>query len=334
MLTISQTKHDGFEQVVGFSDTDFQCYIAIHNTVLGTALGGCRIRPYASRDEAVADAMRLAKGMTYKSSLAGLDFGGGKCVVVAEKATREIMLRVGEAVNYFTGRYITAEDVGTHLTDIQIVAEVCPYTVHLDGSAMTARGVLACMQAAVRYQQQWGDQLHGIPIWVQGLGKVGMDLAERICRLIPDDLNLMVSDLRTDLVARAEALGARGLTEADKRFVAIYAPCAMGQVITAENVDKVNHSIICGSANNQLADDSYAEILHQRDVLYVPDFLANAGGIVNAHYELANKEYDLALCEEHTDYLGEILVSVLTTAKKENSNPLIVAKRMAEERFT
>lgn len=331
-MLISEEAHDGFEQVVSFSDADFQCYIAIHSTVLGTALGGCRIRPYASAADAMADAMRLAEGMTYKSSLAGLDFGGGKCVVVAEKATREIMLKVGEAVNYLGGRYITAEDVGTHLTDVQTVAEVCPHTVHLDGSAMTARGVLACMKAAVRYHGQWGDQLHGIPIWVQGLGKVGMDLAARICQLIPDDLNLAVSDLRADLVGMAEAMGARGMTEAEKRFVAIYAPCAMGHVITAENVGTVNYSIICGSANNQLVSDGYADILHQRDVLYVPDFLANAGGVINAAYEVG-REFDLAACEEHTDYLGEVLTNVLAVARAEGCTPLAVAKRMAEERF-
>ena len=331
-MLISEEKHEGFEQVVSFSDADFKCFISVHNTALGTAIGGCRIRPYASRDDAIADVMRLSKGMTYKSSLAGLDFGGGKCVVIADKATREIMLKVGEAVNYFSGRYITAEDVGTHLTDIQTVSEVCPYTVHLDGSAMTARGVLACMKAAVRFQGQWGNDLNGIPIWVQGLGKVGMDLVERICQFIPDDLNLMVNDLQADLVTRAEALGARALTESDKRFVAIYSPCAMGHVINEDNVNVVNYSIICGSANNQLSHDEYAEVLHKRDVLYVPDFLANAGGVISAAYEVG-REFDLALCEEHTDYLGEVLTDILTIAKDKHLTPLAIAKQMAEERF-
>ena len=331
-LKISHEKHLGFEQVVSFSDTDFKCFIAIHNTVLGTALGGCRIKPYGSHDDAVADVMRLAKGMTYKSSIAGLNFGGGKCVVLAEKATREIMLKVGEAVNYFDGRYITAEDVGTNLADIETAAEVTPYTVHLDGSSMTARGVLACMQAAVLYQHQWGDVLDGVPIWVQGLGKVGMDLVVRIRELIPDDLNLMVSDLRPELVSQAEAMGARALTEPDKRFVAIYAPCAMGHVITADNVNTVTHSIICGSANNQLAHDEYAEVLHKRDVLYVPDVLASGGGIIHAFYEL-DKVFDQVKCEEHTDYLGTVLTSILTIAKEENSTPLAIAMRIAEERF-
>jgi leucine dehydrogenase len=329
-LKISELVRDGYERVVSFSDdSGFQAYIAIHSTILGPALGGCRIKSYASTDDALTDVLLLSKGMTYKSSIAGLNFGGGKCVVMAEKATREIMLKVGEAVEYFNGLYVTAEDVGTTLADIQTAAEVTDYTVHLDGSSMTARGVLACMKTAVKFHGGWGEELNGLPIWVQGLGKVGMDLAERIAAHIPDHLNLMVSDLRPEAVTQAEAMGARELTEGDKRFVAIYAPCAMGQVINADNVNKVNYSIICGSANNQLLHDDYAEVLRQRDVLYCPEFLVNAGGIINASYEF-ERDFDQQKCEEHTDYLSEVLLKVLTMAKDDNTTPLKIAMQLAE----
>lgn len=330
-LTISEQKHDGYERIVEFSDdTDFRCFIAIHNTRLGPSLGGCRLKPYASTGDALLDVMRLSKGMTYKSSLAGLFYGGGKCVVMAEKATREVMLKVGEAVNHFDGLYVTAEDVGTTLADIETVAEVSPHTVHLDGSAMTARGVLACMQAAVKWQGHWGDSLSGIPIWVQGLGKVGMDLAKRLLTL--DVPNIHVTDLRNENVREAIDHGARELTEKERKFIAVYSPCAMGQVITPVNAEVVNYSIICGSANNQLLTDDLAKVLQRRDVLYAPDFLVNAGGVINAAYEIG-QTFDQDKCEIHTDNLGEVLINIFDLAKSDGVTPLRAAMTFAEARF-
>ena len=190
-IQIERLTCDGYEQVVHFSDDAFQCFIALHNTKLGPAIGGCRLKWYDTSDDALADVLRLSKGMTYKSSLAGLDFGGGKCVVIAERPTRDIMLKVGECVNFFAGEYITAEDVGTTLLDTAITGEITPYVAHLDGSAMTARGVLACMLAAADHLDQWGG-LDGVPIWIEGLGKVGMDLANRL----QGHNNLYVTDLQ------------------------------------------------------------------------------------------------------------------------------------------
>lgn len=331
-LAVTERKYDGYERVVEFSDdTGFQCFIAIHNTKLGPAIGGCRLKPYASKEDALTDVMRLSKGMTYKSSLAGLDFGGGKCVVMADKATRDIMLKVGEAVNHFDGKYITAEDVGTSLADIMTTAETSAYTVHLDGSEMTARGVLACMQAAVKWHGQWGDNLTGVPIWVQGLGKVGMDLTRRLLEM--PIANIWVTDLRADAIEQAKAMGASALNESEKKFIAIYSPCAMGQVVTADNVDCITHSIICGSANNQLLSDAYADFLQQKDVLYAPDFLVNAGGVIHAAYEIG-QEFDQAACEAHTDNLGEVLVNIFEIAKGEKTTPLQAAMTFAEERFS
>lgn len=328
-LQIEHLQHDGYEQVVSFRDDEFCCFIAIHNTRLGPAIGGCRIKPYPSDADALFDVLRLAKGMTYKSSLAGLNFGGGKCVVMADRASPEIMRKVGEAVNYFQGNYITAEDIGTTLADTMIAGEVTPFVAHLDGSSMTARGVLASMQAAAKYLGKGEDiDFSGVPIWVQGLGKVGMDLVQRL----QGHNNVYVNDLRADLVTHAKTLGAYEITEIDRRFIAIYAPCAMGQVVNAGNVNGLTYTIICGSANNVLADDSYAEILHQRHVLYCPDYLVNSGGVINAAYEM-NPPFDQAACDAATDALGERLVHVLSLAEMEKITPLAAANLLAEARL-
>ena len=326
-LQIERLACDGYEQVVHFSDDTFHCFIALHNTKLGPAIGGCRLKPYDAMGDALDDVLRLSKGMTYKSSLAGLNFGGGKCVVVAEQPTRDILLKVGEAVNYFDGAYITAEDVGTTLSDTAVIGEITPYVAHLDGSAMTARGVLACMLAATKHVGQW-DGIDGVPIWIQGLGKVGMDLAKRL----HDHTNLYVSDLHAARLDEAIAQGAHALTATDQKFIAIYSPCAMGQVVNASNVADLTYTIICGSANNQLADESYAELLRQRSVLYCPDFLTNAGGVINAAFEMC-QPYDEALCEAATDLLGTLLTEVLERAEREGTTPLAVAKGIAESRF-
>ena len=326
MLQIEHLPHDDYEQVVHFSDDEFHCFIALHSTKLGPALGGCRLKPYASEADALLDVLRLAKGMTYKSSLAGLSLGGGKCVVMAEKATRDIMLKVGDAVNYFKGDYCTAEDVGTTLDDINVVAETTGHVVHLDGSPNTARSVFAAMQAAAEYLGQW-DNLDGVPIWIQGLGKVGRDLAMRL----HGHNNLYVSDLRPDVVAQAVAAGAHEITESDRKFIAIYAPCALGQVIHPGNVHGLTYSIICGAANNQLVDESYADILHHNHVLWCPDYLVNAGGVITAAGEIEGwSEEEVA---ERCDAVGIVMTNVLNLAEASKVSPLAMANTLAELRL-
>lgn len=334
-LIMKHEKHDGYEEILNFSDdTGLQGYVAIHNTKLGMGLGGCRIKSYSSNEEALLDALRLAKGMTYKSSLAGLNFGGAKCVVNAPKATREIMLKVGEAVEFLKGRYCSAEDVGTTLDDVHIMREVTKHTAQLDGSMMTARGVLACIKAAVKYRNQWEDledpvDLENLTVWIQGLGKVGMDLFNR---LVPLKTDLYVSDLRPDAVVEAIESGAREITEEQKRFINIYAPCAMGQVINENNVNKIAYAIICGSANNQLVHEEYADVLRHNDVLYCPDWLVNSGGVINAAYEIGIA-FDEEACGKATDAVGDKLLEVFAMADEENTTPLKIASIIAETRF-
>ena len=330
-MNLHATREDypGYEQVVSFHDDDgFQCFIALHNTKRGPAVGGCRLKPYLSSADALLDSLRLAKSMTYKSSIAGLDLGGGKCIVMADRATPDIMHKVGEAVNYFGGDYITAEDIGTTLADIELAGEITKHVVHVDGSRMTARGVLVSMMAAALYCGEWGDSLDGVAIWVQGLGKVGLPLALSLVNL--EYPNVYVSDLREDRVTQACAAGAYAMVEADKKFMSIYAPCAMGQVITPSNVHTLRYTIICGAANNQLADDSYAKLLHDNRVIFCPDFLVNGGGVISAACEIG-QPYDQQRCEAMTEHLGVRLLEVFDMAKRERITPLAAANRLAEE---
>lgn len=333
-LTITHEKQNDYEQVVKFTDDDFICYIAIHNTKLGPAVGGCRIKNYNSVEDARTDVLRLAKGMTYKSSLAGLNFGGGKAVVIADKPTRNIMLKVGEAINYFNGQYFSAEDVGTKLSDIQIAGEITPYVAKLDGSAMTARGVFNCMVAAYCYKY-YDNSLDNVSVWIEGLGKVGMELAKYYPSLKNNDnpkVELYVSDLRKDVIKEAIGFGAKKITESKKKLINIYSPCAMGQVVNIQNVNSVKYDIICGSANNQLIDDNFADVLQNNNVLYCCDYLVNSGGIINAAFEFG-KEFDQVACEKYTDGLSDKLLDVFAMAKSDKMNPLKASNRLAEERF-
>lgn len=335
-LQMKLLDQEGYEQVTEFTDDDgFHCIISIHNTRLGPALGGCRLRPYKTRDDALLDVIRLSKGMTYKSSLAGLNFGGGKCVIIAEKPTREIMLKLGEAVNLLNGNFITGEDIGVTLEDVQIAGEVSPHVIHCDGSPMTARGVVVCMNTAIDYLR-----IHRMktPVWVQGVGKVGIDVARRIYEqnianryFGINEFDLQISDIRPTLIQ--EACLSYGATEYNEsNNIDIYVPCAMGQVVNAGNVNLLKYRIICGSANNQLVENEFAEILHANHVLYCPDYLVNAGGVIDAACEIG-QPYNRPLSEQLTNELGERLLNVFKIADDEKITPLAAANKIAEDRF-
>ena len=268
-MKIIEHVYPGHERVVEFSSDGFQCYIAVHSTKLGPAIGGCRVKPYSDQAAALLDVLRLSKSMTYKCSMAGLHFGGGKCVVAADKPTPDLMHMVGDAVNHFNGQYITAEDVGTTLDDLKLVADVTNYCVHQDGAFMTAVGVYSAMQAAYALQNDWWMPFNEAPIFVEGLGKVGSHLV----KLLVDNhaSQICVSDIRPDLVSRAvKEKTVFKIAENDKKFMAIYAPCAIGQVINPGNLHSTRYSVICGSANNQLTDDSMPKDCRRTGCCIVP----------------------------------------------------------------
>jgi leucine dehydrogenase len=330
MLKIKDVMVNGYERVVVFRDDyGFFCCIAVHHTKLGPALGGCRIFPYPSEHAALIDALRLSQGMTYKASLAGLKLGGGKCTVLAEHPTPELMHKIGEAIEYLGGLYVSAEDVGTTVADMRVAAEKTSHIASLgasgDPSPWTALGVMSCITAALKYTS------HGpLSVWIEGLGKVGWDLARRLHAVGAD---LYVSDLRPELMVRAaKEFSAKQFSEDVANNITLYAPCAMGQVVSARNVHSIRFPIICGSANNQLIQDNYAEILQRNGVLYVPDYLANSGGVINVAAEIG-QIYDRQDVETKISLLSENLRDLLEIAESQLITPLAAANMLAEARL-
>jgi len=330
MLKVEDISVNGYERVIVFRDDhEFFCCIAVHNTSLGPALGGCRIFPYQSEHAALIDALRLSRGMTYKASLAGLDFGGGKCTVLADHPAPELMHQIGEAIEHLGGLYVSAEDVGTTVADMQIAAERTSHIASLgasgDPSPWTALGVYSCITAALDYTSMGLSS-----VLIEGLGKVGWDLARR---LHAAGAELYVSDLRPELIVKAvKEFSAKEFTEDVLDKITLYAPCAMGQVVSARNVHSVRFPIICGSANNQLIQDNYASILQHNGVLYVPDYLANSGGVINAAAEIA-QTYDRQSVTTKVESLSEKLLDILEIAESRCLTPLAAANMLAEARL-
>ncbi len=305
LFDIMETK--GHEQVVIGSqpDTGLRTIIAIHDTTLGPALGGCRIWPYASEDEALTDVLRLSRAMTYKASAAGLNLGGGKAVIIADpkKEKSEALFRAfGRFVQSLNGRYITAEDVGTDVTDMEFIRMETKHVVGLntdrggsgDPSPVTAVGVLHGMEATLQETGKSG-KFDGLRVAIQGLGHCGSHLArllhERGASLIVTDIN----PERTDMAAseyNAEVVPPDQIIEVDAD---IFAPCAMGAVINPESLDRLRAPIVAGSANNQLATIEMAAELEKRGKIYAPDFVINAGGLINVSFELWGYNRERAL---------------------------------------
>ncbi|MDQ1445955.1 MAG: leucine dehydrogenase, partial [Acidimicrobiaceae bacterium] len=293
----SLDRYGEFEQVAHFRDdtNGLDGLIAIHSTVLGPALGGVRFRRYRSGFEARNDALRLARGMTYKAAVAGLDLGGGKAVIDGDPGSvdRVALFRAfGEAVESLGGRYITAEDVGTTVEDMVTVAKETGHVVGLpeskgglgDPSPSTALGVLASMKATLAFLDG-GSTLVGRTIAVCGLGKVGAVLARM---LVEEGAAVAVADVDGERVtALADQLGVKGVEVDDIHRISadVFAPCALGGILTSNLIRELDVQAVVGAANNQLATPSSADLLAGRGIAYVPDFVANAGGLIHVAWE-------------------------------------------------
>jgi leucine dehydrogenase len=318
--------------------------IAIHSTVLGPALGGLRMWRYGALGDAIADALRLSEAMTYKAAAAGLDLGGGKAVICmppeAEPSAderRELMLDVGDIVDSLQGRYVTAEDVSTGTDDMAVIRERTEHVAGLpidsggsgDPSPITARGVESAVRACFEHRYGSGD-LAGRRVTVVGLGHVGSRLAER---LASDGAELLVSDIAPEKREFAERIGARWVEPSDAVTAEcdLLAPCALGGAIDSDNVDRLRCGIVCGAANNVLADRSLAARLAERDILYAPDFIANAGGLINVYGELHG--LDRSRLDSLVDGIGEALGRVFEAARARSVTPLAAARSLAEERL-
>ena len=286
----------GHEQVVLCQDSasGYRGIIAVHSTTLGPALGGTRFWNYASDDDAIVDALRLARGMTYKNAVAGLNLGGGKSVIIGDNKThdREMIFRAhGRFVESLGGRYITAEDVGTSTADMDYVHMETDYVSGLAGrsgdpSPVTAHGVFRAIQAAAK--DLWGsDDLSNRTIAVQGCGHVGYYLAKE---LHETGAKLVVTDIDGERVKRAVADFSARAVPPDEIYgvqADVFAPCALGAIINDKTIPQLRVEIVAGAANNQLLEERHGDALEERNIMYAPDYVANAGGVINVYSELA-----------------------------------------------
>lgn len=295
-----QLSFDNHEQIVFCNDKDtgLKAIIGIHNTVLGPALGGTRMWAYNNEWEALNDVLRLSRGMTYKSAITGLNLGGGKAVIIGNARTQktpELMKKFGEFVHSLNGKYITAEDVGMETSDMDLVREVTPYVTGIseakggagNPSPITAYGVFMGMKAAAKYK--FGDDsLEDKKVLVQGIGHVGECVVEHLSN---EGAKIFISDINQERLEEVSSkYGATILNDniysAD---VDVYAPCALGATINDETIHQIKAKVIAGAANNQLADEvKHGALLKQKGIAYAPDFLINAGGIINVYAELEN----------------------------------------------
>ena len=333
-----------YEQVVFCNDktSGLKAIIAIHDTTLGPALGGCRIWNYDSEEQALVDALRLAKGMTYKNAAAGLNLGGGKTVIIANPETDKteaLMRAYGRFVEGLAGRYITAEDVGSTPEDMDYVFLETDYVTGIsesygssgNPSPFTAYGVFRAMERTAK-QAFGSDSLEGKKVVVQGAGSVGESL---ISHLVKAGAKVTVSDINSDHLREiSEKYGVKSV-KPDEIFnveADIFAPCAMGGIINDETIEKIKAKAICGSANNQLLDtEKHGKILKERGIIYAPDFIVNAGGVINIAEELTG--YSQEQAKKSVGRIYEQLGAVFELAEKEDIPTAEAAKRFAEERI-
>ncbi|HVZ47461.1 MAG TPA: Glu/Leu/Phe/Val dehydrogenase [Gemmatimonadaceae bacterium] len=331
----------GHEQVVACYDkaSGYKGIIAIHNTTLGPALGGTRVWNYASDDEAFFDVLRLSRGMTYKNAVAGLNLGGGKAVIIADNATanRELIFRAhGRFVESLGGRYVTAEDVGTSPADMDYVHMETDYVAGLanksgDPSPVTAHGVFRSIEASAK--ERWGSSsLAGKTVLVQGLGHVGYYLCKE---LHAAGARLVVADIRKDAVERVvKEFGARATTDAAiyGEKADIFAPCALGAILNDDTIPQLKVEIVCGGSNNQLLDPKkHGDALAARNIMYAPDFVANAGGVINVYSELAGWTRERAL--RKADEIFDTILGVYAIAKEQGIHTYEAADKLAERRL-
>ena len=336
--TISEMGH---EQVAICHDkaSGYRGIIAIHSTTLGPALGGTRFWNYESDEAALTDALRLARGMTYKNAVAGLNLGGGKAVIFGDNQTRdrEMIFRAhGRFVESLGGRYITAEDVGTSPIDMDYVHMETKYVAGLatrsgDPSPVTARGVFRSILASAEWK--WGTtSLEGKTVIVQGIGHVGKYLCDELAAV---GAKLKVHDIRAD---RAEEIkkkyGAQivGAEEVYTTKADIFAPCALGAILNDDTIPKLQVEVVAGGANNQLLErDRHAAALEKRGILYAPDFVANAGGVINVYSELVGWTRERAL--RKADEIFDTVLGVYKIAKEQKITTALAADRLAERRL-
>jgi len=348
MSVFQQDDFDGHEQVAFFKDdeTGLRAIIAVHNTNLGPALGGVRMWPYTSDSEAVRDVLRLSRGMTYKSALAGLPFGGGKSVIIGDPhrdKSDALMRAMGRCIAKLGGRYIAAEDSGTNVGDLQHMATQTEYVAGIanksttggdvrtgDPSPATARGVFVGLEAAVRHKLG-RDDLEGVKVAVQGVGNVGLRLVNYLREA---GARCWIADIHAERVERvADETGAMPAAVGDivGLDVDVFAPCALGAVLNSDSISKLQASVVAGAANNQLQGSAHGETLLREGILYAPDYVINAGGVIDVAFERTG--YDLEQVVAKVEGIASSLTEIFERSDAEQRPTSEVADDLARERF-
>lgn len=334
---------DEHEQVEFYHDEEsgLQAIIAIHNTRLGPGTGGCRMYPYADPEQALTDALRLSKGMTYKSAMAGLPFGGGKSVIIGDPRkdkSEAMMLAFGRFVESLSGKYVAAEDSGTTVQDMQTIQQV---TSHVSGatqghshagdpSPYTAYGIFVGIKAAVKHKLQRED-LAGLKVAIQGVGNVGYHLAKHlkdagaeiyVCDVFEGNLNRAVDDLGCHVVSTDEIYAAD---------VDVFAPCAMGGILNDETIPVIKAGIVAGGANNQLARPEHGQALYNKGITYAPDYVINAGGIIDIAYQQhGGSEADKM---QHIEKIGATLNEIFIQSDEQKVSAQEIADQIARSKL-
>jgi leucine dehydrogenase len=343
MSVFEAADFDHHETVAFFDDkaTGLRAIIAIHSTALGPACGGTRMYPYANGDEALTDVLRLSRGMSYKSAIAGLPLGGGKAVILGDPAkdkTEARLLAYADAVSTLGGRYITAMDVGITAKDLSVIARRTKHVAGYDqpgktggdSGPLTALGVFVGLKAAVKHKLG-ADTAKGLTVAIQGLGKVGMGLAQR---LHAEGAKLIVSDVNAEAVRRAEdSFGARAVSAENivTSECDVFSPNALGAVLNSGSIPRLHAKVIAGAANNQLARDEDGAALKQRGVLYAPDYVINGGGIICVAGQIFG--WSDTEIERRVLAIADTLAQIFRRSDSEEIPTSVIADRMAEERI-
>ena len=341
-------------------DNGIVAIVAVHNTNLGPSLGGLRMKRYDNEAEAINDVLRLSRGMTYKNAMAGLPLGGGKAVIIGDHRTQktdELMQQMGASVETLEGSYITAEDSGSTEEDMINIATQTPYVCGLppeidengygelggNPSPMTALGCYEGIKSAVAFKYEGARQLKDMTVAIQGVGAVGLELAKLLHQ---DGAKIIISDISQENIVKAEEAlnGKVGVVTPDRIYstdAEIFAPCAMGGILNDETIEQMSFDIIAGAANNQLLAEHHDQMLMSKDILYVPDYVVNAGGVICVGYEFfrrsgynpqefnINRENMVA----HVERIGKTVTDILTRAKQSSKPTGETADILAEERF-
>ncbi len=343
---MQEVESRGHEQLVVFHypEVGLKAFVAVHNSVLGPALGGCRLRNYQNENEAIEDVLRLSEGMTYKSAIAGMPLGGGKaCIWIDPHFTekrRELFNQFGKCVESLSGRYVTAEDMGTTEQDVAWVKEHTRFATGVsreeggagDPSPWTAKGVVQAIRAGA--EARFGTTaLTGKTVSVQGVGHVGRYIVEQLCELgasviVTDSYEETLRSVVNDFGVKAVSTDEIYDVEAD-----IYCPCAIGQTVNKDTLPRLKCSVIAGAANNQLSDSSMYDMIEDRGLLYLPDFAINSGGVISVGAELNDSGWNESWVTEKVNAIFDTTHLIIAESEKRKRFSEEVAIQLAKERI-